>query len=291
MASPSVTSADIRVFKKTVDVIKEVARDRDVSELLAAIRYLQERDGDVTSETLQNSLSNSLPARESLRLTRHLRQHQYTGPDALSRRTRSLHHIETAIRLQTLEEDQNDPQLIATVPDDDALDAEGFDNLLTEILELIQSAESHLWLISPYLSEQAFERMDPALRTAVNRGAIISLVTRYLTYGGEDYESNRDFARCLTDQTFLASNVELYEYIDEETWETFHAKVVIADQKRAYLGTANVTGTGFLTNLELGVLLSGTDVSALVTLCDSLRNSTYLHHVERVGDGFVRSSS
>jgi len=288
MSFPSDNEADWQVFKKTAEVLRETADGRNVSELVATIRYLQERDGDVTRSTLNEALSDPLPARESLRLTRHLEQYQYTGTEALTRRTRALHHIEAYVQLQQTNTRPPETSLIATLPDDEAINAESFDNLLTELMEVIKTAETHLWLISPYLSEPAFDRLRPALRTAVDRGATISVLTRYLTYGDDDYEFNRTFARCISDDSQIASRTSLYEYVNDETWDTFHAKVVIADRKQAYLGTANVTGTGFMRNLELGVLFKNETVSDLANVFDSLRDSDYLHEVERVGNGFIR---
>ena len=39
--------------------------------------------------------------------------------------------------------------------------------------------------------------------------------------------------------------------------ETFHAKVLIVDGVRAYIGSANMTGASFESSMELGVILSG----------------------------------
>lgn len=279
---------DWKVFKKTVEVFRDISEGRDTAEIVAAIRYLQARDGDVTQSTLNEALSNPLPTRESLRLTRHLKQYQYTGSEALSRRTRALHNVEICVQLQQQTTDPPETNLLATIPDDSAISADPFDNLLTELVELIKTAETHLWLVSPYLSEPAFERLRPALQTATDRGATISVLTRYLTYGSDDYEFNRDFARCILSDPQIAPQTTLYEYVNDETWDTFHAKVVIADQKQAYLGTANVTGTGFMRNLELGVLFKNESVADLANVFNSLRDSHYLHKVKHVGDGFMR---
>lgn len=39
--------------------------------------------------------------------------------------------------------------------------------------------------------------------------------------------------------------------------ETFHAKIVLADDKLAYVGSANMLGSGDGTSLEAGVLVDG----------------------------------
>lgn len=279
---------DIKVLQETAHILVEAASDRDIGVIVATLRYLQERDGDVTKTALQEALPEPLPTREALRLIRHLRQKQYIGPDAVDSRTESLHQIESLVEVLQTRNSEPETDILATVPDDGAIDASEFGNLLSEVMEVIKKAESQLWLVSPFLSEPAFNRLEPALRTAVDRGATINLLTRYLTYGDENAEYNRTFAQNVLDNTHIAPHSTIYEYVDEETWVTFHAKVIIADEKEAYLGTANVTGTGFLTNLELGAIFRDETVSDLSALFDSLRQSEHLYEVERVGDSFRR---
>ena len=43
----------------------------------------------------------------------------------------------------------------------------------------------------------------------------------------------------------------------------FHLKIVVADERRAIVGSANVTDKGFDTNLEVGVLLGGDAASEI----------------------------
>ncbi|WP_420832527.1 phospholipase D-like domain-containing protein [Paenibacillus periandrae] len=43
----------------------------------------------------------------------------------------------------------------------------------------------------------------------------------------------------------------------------FHAKVLIADRSKAYLGSANFTQYGFVRNIELCILLIGNQVRTL----------------------------
>lgn len=55
--------------------------------------------------------------------------------------------------------------------------------------------------------------------------------------------------------------VAVYDYSLEHTpgapIETFHAKLLIVDGVRAYVGSANMTGASFESSMELGVILSG----------------------------------
>jgi phosphatidylserine/phosphatidylglycerophosphate/cardiolipin synthase-like enzyme len=140
--------------------------------------------------------------------------------------------------------------------------------------------------MSPFLSQQAYKRLRPALHTATHNGASISLITRYLTYGKEDY--NREFARAVHQDDSLTPHTTFYEYIDKETWTTFHAKIVIADGVRSYLGTANLTHKGLGGNLELGIIFRDDTATRLSALVDALRNSEFLHEVHLSGSLFYR---
>lgn len=90
-----------------------------------------------------------------------------------------------------------------------------FWSLLSDTIDLTQSAQDDLVVISPFLGEGAYNKLRPALRTAAGNGATITLMTRYLTYGDEhaDVEFNREFADALAFDDEL-SEVAFYEYVD-----------------------------------------------------------------------------
>lgn len=54
--------------------------------------------------------------------------------------------------------------------------------------------------------------------------------------------------------------------------ETFHAKVVLADRERAYIGSANMTARSLESSMELGVLLQGEDVVNVANIIDAILN-------------------
>jgi hypothetical protein len=53
-------------------------------------------------------------------------------------------------------------------------------------------------------------------------------------------------------------------------FETFHAKVFLADAKMAYLGSANMTQASLSVSMELGSLLKGKSVKTLVNVMDAI---------------------
>ncbi len=51
--------------------------------------------------------------------------------------------------------------------------------------------------------------------------------------------------------------------------ETFHAKVVLADDKTAYVGSSNMTKWSFQYSLELGLLVTGRAASRIAQIVDA----------------------
>jgi phosphatidylserine/phosphatidylglycerophosphate/cardiolipin synthase-like enzyme len=49
-----------------------------------------------------------------------------------------------------------------------------------------------------------------------------------------------------------------------------HLKLVIADERRAYIGSANLTFAALAGNVEVGALVEGKDIALLVSLFDTL---------------------
>lgn len=53
-------------------------------------------------------------------------------------------------------------------------------------------------------------------------------------------------------------------------YETFHAKVIVADDQRAYLGSANMTQASLRVSMELGAFLKGRSVKTLGNILDAI---------------------
>ena len=66
--------------------------------------------------------------------------------------------------------------------------------------------------------------------------------------------------------------VAVHDYWLPRGWgyETFHAKVLLADAKMAYLGSANMTQASLSLSMELGTLLKGRSVNTLVSVVDAI---------------------
>ena len=54
------------------------------------------------------------------------------------------------------------------------------------------------------------------------------------------------------------------------TYETFHAKVVLSNTSRCYVGSANMTQASFAYSMELGFLVEGEAAKTVAWLCDAI---------------------
>ncbi|WP_162587952.1 phospholipase D-like domain-containing protein [Variovorax sp. RA8] len=57
---------------------------------------------------------------------------------------------------------------------------------------------------------------------------------------------------------------------DAAGYETFHAKVILADEDEVYVGSANMTRWSFEQSLELGVLIRGKAAQSIARLVDAV---------------------
>lgn len=54
------------------------------------------------------------------------------------------------------------------------------------------------------------------------------------------------------------------------TYETFHAKVILVDSSRCYVGSANMTQASLTVSMELGLLVEGEAVKKIELICNSI---------------------
>jgi phosphatidylserine/phosphatidylglycerophosphate/cardiolipin synthase-like enzyme len=283
---PDHSSPTPAALLKTATCLAENVPSEAFDAVRATLVYLARTDPPVTDESLREHAPCQLSPREAENVVIQLRSDGLV--DGTTVREAALTRAFEAAALLVAQPRPPTNRLVATLPRaDPALADLQMHSLLSETIELIQRAEDELVLMSPFLAEEAYDQLRPALRTAAGNGATLTLITRYLTYA-EDKEWNREFVECVRNDSDLASSLRTYEYTDDETWTTFHAKIVIADGEQAYLGTANLTHRGLTDNLELGVLFRDDTAGRLADLITAMRQSSFLHEVVGSDDIFRR---
>lgn len=135
------------------------------------------------------------------------------------------------------------------------------------------AAEDRLLIASPYLQARAVEILAAPVTRLTDHGGRVDVVTRALTgrlaTRGERAVSDVNVAAVAALRTFAAPG-----RLSVTSWEGdrlgVHFKVVAADATVAYVGSANLTEPGAVGHAELGVVVTGAGVGAVVDWVDTV---------------------
>jgi len=131
------------------------------------------------------------------------------------------------------------------------------------LLELIDGAVEEVVLAAPYVDAPGVETLHAALSAARMRGVDLTVITSlgrgvvFASLASLAAPAGRGglrVAEVRTDVSPLGS----------------HAKLLVADRRRAYIGSANFTAAGFGRNVEVGVRVEGAQVDEVARLLDAL---------------------
>ncbi len=136
------------------------------------------------------------------------------------------------------------------------------------ISNLFAGATRSIVVMTPFLDQRGSSILKALLGRAY-KDVEITLILRYL-----DRPERKDYPQGfpLLLNWFRERRVRVFNYSLAHTpdvpIETFHAKLFLVDGARAYVGSANMTGSSFDTSVELGVILSGEAARQLSRLVD-----------------------
>lgn len=184
----------------------------------------------------------------------------------------AAHDVATALRLVG---DSFEPRpvpgrwaLVATVPPDVAV-RPAMRRTAGVIVNQIERARRTLLLAAPFVDASALQFLGPPLLTAAGRGVQVRMLTSAGSAPVVRELGGRWRADCLGGPLVVAA-------APTTTMSTLgsHAKVVVVDDERAYVGSANLTAAGLGRHVELGVEIEGAEVQELGRL---------LHGLSRLG--------
>jgi len=138
------------------------------------------------------------------------------------------------------------------------------------LIELAGRAQHRFVVVSPFVDDQGLDWIN-LLFQATARNSI----DRMLIVRGRD-DAEREALRA--HRVALASwktQILTYAIVHDPglripAIETFHAKILLADDDKAYVGSANMTRWSRDFSMECGVILGGPCVRPIATLVDAL---------------------
>ena len=134
-------------------------------------------------------------------------------------------------------------------------------------LRVSQAASCRLVVMTPFIDQHGFEwlrRVLGSTQPQVEKIIVLRDVDHYAAELGVHHAA-----------WLQALNVSVRDYYLRHSGaegralpvETFHAKIILADERIAYVGSANMLGSGDGTSLEAGVLVDGRAVIQIAGLC------------------------
>lgn len=166
---------------------------------------------------------------------------------------------------------QTDPELADKAPVDFNMDS-----ITGKLLNLFGESTEQITIVNPFFEEKGVEWLSKGLKKASRNGADIEIITREI----EDKKSNKIALEDIINDIRASgsSKVELFDYHKESEDEdhpefTTHAKVIIFDYEKAYIGSANLTSYSFDSRFEIGVIVKGDKIEDLINLCATHRDT------------------
>lgn len=189
-------------------------------------------------------------------------------------------------------------EIVGNVPSEIVGDASrhcGMRSIYGAINELFCDASESMYVLNPFFDKRAINLMKDMFVNALTKGVNVNLIVRELvTMDRNSFESVRDLLELIKERDSL-DKFKLYEFVkrksDNFSVTGFHAKLIVIDGgRKAYIGSANLTGYGLLENMELGVLIEGPKAEVFYKLLRGLIKHGYVKRLDN-NDAYLLGSN
>lgn len=164
------------------------------------------------------------------------------------------------------------PRLVWTLPPDLGL-TNLEDSYSSTAIALVDASSETLTLVSPFMEAKGVGRLLESLLAALKRGVHVTVIT----HGASDLSSYVSSAleELRREAQGLPGILDVYSGRDDLP-VLLHSKLVVTDNVRSIVGSANITDRGFGENLEAGVMLGEKQTSEITQVIVALRRSGLL---------------
>lgn len=128
------------------------------------------------------------------------------------------------------------------------------------LVEVAKTAREHLLIAAPFLDVEFVRALAVPLQRLLQSGGAVTVITRALSLTAPERSSANVDAVALLRQVAERAGRPIAVRSWEESGLGVHFKVIVADHRQAYLGSANLTRGGTAAHAEAGVLLRGPQV-------------------------------
>ena len=172
-------------------------------------------------------------------------------------------------------------ELVWTLPKSHPASAIRGQSYLDRILDLINETSKKLTLVSPFIDPPGIGTLLLPLTTALARGVKIKLFVHdalnLATHTSHALEDLRRDAQC-HDGDLSVYSADAGAGPDRPLHPLFHAKLVVSDDRKLLLGSANLTSPAFVSNFEAGVVLGVEGATEALFILDGIlrANTVYV---------------
>lgn len=138
------------------------------------------------------------------------------------------------------------------------------------LTELIETAEREL-VLAVYAMSPGPARIWDALEQAIDGGISCTLIVDRLESQARDVREHLLTVRDRHPATF-----KILDFVGETDHDHLHAKIAVADRRRALVGSANLTAHGMLLAHELAVHIDGPVAEEIAVRIDMLGRSRFV---------------
>ncbi len=138
------------------------------------------------------------------------------------------------------------------------------------LIELASQAQQRFVVVSPFLDNEGLEWIGYLLSATANRPVRRTLIIR----GRDEKEAQvlKSFRTRLAEHSIVVMTYAIIHdpNLRNPSLETFHAKILLADSDKAYIGSANMNRWSRDYSMECGVIIRGPCAKPVATLVDAI---------------------
>lgn len=146
----------------------------------------------------------------------------------------------------------------------------GYIDTPTAFLRVASAAQKRFVVLSPFVNRTGFDWLRSVMSSVSGHAQKILVLRDVSHYAVDLAVHHRDWLRALGVSVLDYNFSHPVEAGRPLPIETFHAKIVLADDSLAYIGSANFLGSGSGTSLEAGVLVDGRAAGQVARLVDGI---------------------
>lgn len=156
-----------------------------------------------------------------------------------------------------------------------------FGFLYSYMVNEISASQRRIVFLAPYFTESGIRQLIQSITAVLSNKS--NIIIDFIVSDVESRMNKAAFEYLLQNLEFKNSGgneVRIYEPINKEInnlW--FHAKLLLIDNEKGYLGSANFSERALNTQFELGVILDKEQVFPIMELIDYwIKNKTFVLH-------------